>query len=129
MKRFKFKRTYFAMPYAVLGALFVIGPLGIMAVYAFTDTDGSFTFSNFVNFFSKPAMIKVLFRSLGVAAITTVACLLLAPAVLPPAGPGEVGMPGEVLTGSEQPGADDGGEDGIRPCVDWEDDKPSKFNQ
>ena len=36
-----------------------------------------------------------------------VACLLLAPAVLPPAGPGEVGMPGEVLTGSEQPGADD----------------------
>lgn len=37
-----------------------------------------------------------------------VACLLLAPAVLPPAGPGEVGMPGEVLTGSEQPGADDG---------------------
>ena len=58
-----------------------------------------------------------------------VACLLLAPAVLPPAGPGEVGMPGEVLTGSEQPGSDDGGEDGIRPCVDWEDDKPSKFNQ
>lgn len=78
MKRLRFKRTYFAMPYAVLGALFVIIPLGIMAVYAFTDADGGFTFSNFVNFFTKPAMIKVLFRSLGVAAITTVACLLIA---------------------------------------------------
>lgn len=58
-----------------------------------------------------------------------VACLLLAPTVLPPAGFGEVGMPGGVLTGSEQPGADGGGEDGIRPCVDWEDDKPDKINQ
>lgn len=77
MKRPKFKRTYFAMPYAVLGTVFVIVPLGIMAFYAFTGTDGSFTFSNFINFFSKPAMIKVLFRSLGVAAITTVVCLLI----------------------------------------------------
>lgn len=78
MRRISFKRTYFAMPYAVLGVLFVIVPLGIMVFYAFTGTDNSFTFSNFVNFFSKPAMIKVLFRSLGVAAITTVVCLLLA---------------------------------------------------
>lgn len=51
-----------------------------------------------------------------------VACLLLAPTVLPPAGSGEASMPGKVLTGSEQPGADDEGEDGIRPCGDWEDD-------
>ena len=58
-----------------------------------------------------------------------VACLLLAPTVLPPAGFGEAGMPGEVLTGSEQPGADDGGEDEISPCGDWEDEKPKKFNQ
>ena len=36
-----------------------------------------------------------------------VACLLLAPTVLPPAGSGEASMPGKVLTGSEQPGADD----------------------
>lgn len=78
MNRPKFKRTYFAMPYAVLGTLFVIVPLGIMVFYAFTGTDGSFTVSNFVNFFSKPAMIKVLFRSLGVAAITTVVCLVIA---------------------------------------------------
>lgn len=78
MQKASFKRTYFAMPYAVLGTIFVIVPLGIMVFYAFTDKDNGFTVSNFVNFFSKPAMIKVLFRSLGVAAVTTVVCLLLA---------------------------------------------------
>lgn len=50
-----------------------------------------------------------------------VACLLLAPTVLPPAGAGEGNLPGEVLTGSEQPGADDEGEDGVRPCGDLDD--------
>lgn len=57
-----------------------------------------------------------------------VACLLLAPTLLPPAGSGEAGMPGEVLTGSEQPGGDDEGADGAMPCGDLGDDKDFEKN-
>ncbi|MCI9221536.1 MAG: hypothetical protein HFH94_17835 [Lachnospiraceae bacterium] len=56
-----------------------------------------------------------------------VASLLLAPAVLPPTGTGEGGLPGEVLTGSEQPGTDDGGENGISPCGDLEDESELQY--
>ncbi len=44
-----------------------------------------------------------------------IAGLLLAPAVLPPTGSGEGALAGAVLTE-----ADDGGENGIRPCGDFE---------
>lgn len=50
-----------------------------------------------------------------------VASLLLSPAVLPPQGANEGDLPGEVLTGSEQPGTNTGGQDGIRPCGDLRD--------
>ena len=58
-----------------------------------------------------------------------VASLLLAPAVLSPTGTGEGDLPGEVLTGSEQPGTDDEGDEGIRPCGDWVEDNLVKAGQ
>lgn len=55
--------------------------------------------------------------------------LLLAPAVLPPAGAGEGVLPREVVAGSQQPEADAGGEDGIRLCGDFEvEDDDKKIN-
>lgn len=47
MKKFNFKRKYFAFPYAFLSVVFVVFPLLIMLYFAFTDFEGSFTFSNF----------------------------------------------------------------------------------
>lgn len=75
MTKPRFKRTYFAMPYALLGVLFTVVPLIILVYYAFTSLDGSFTFANFAKFFSRPDTIRVMLRSFGVAALTTVICL------------------------------------------------------
>lgn len=36
-------------PYVVWAALFIIVPLGMVAYYAFTDSEGAFTFNNFAN--------------------------------------------------------------------------------
>ncbi len=72
------KRTAFSMPYIALSIIFVVVPLVIMLVYAFTDLDGGFTFDNFIHFFSRPNIIKVMGRSFLIALITTVACFLLA---------------------------------------------------
>ena len=72
------RRTAFSIPYLALSIVFVVVPLFIMLFYAFTDLDGSFTFSNFAHFFSRPNIMKVMGRSFLVALITTVFCFLLA---------------------------------------------------
>ncbi|MDE7464595.1 MAG: ABC transporter permease [Clostridiales bacterium] len=72
------KRTAFSMPYLALSIIFVVIPLLIMLYYAFTDLDGGFTFDNFVHFFSRPNIIKVMGRSFLIALLTTVVCFLLA---------------------------------------------------
>ena len=73
-----FKRKYFAFPYAFLCVLFVVIPLLIMFYFALTDFEGSFTFSNFLRLFEESETQNVLWRSIGIAALATVICLLLA---------------------------------------------------
>lgn len=72
------KRSAFSMPYLALSIIFVVVPLIIMLVYAFTDLDGNFTFSNFTHFFSRPNIMAVMGKSFLVALLTTVICFLLA---------------------------------------------------
>ena len=72
------KRTAFSMPYLALSIIFVVVPLFIMLYYAFTDLDGGFSFNNFVHFFSRPNIMKVMGRSFLIALITTVVCFILA---------------------------------------------------
>ncbi len=72
------KRTAFSIPYLALSIIFVVVPLFIMLYYAFTDLDGGFSFDNFIHFFSRPNIMKVMGRSFLVALITTVICFLLA---------------------------------------------------
>lgn len=64
----------FAYPYVVWMAVFVVVPIILVAVYAFTSSDGGFTLSNFKNMTD---YAPVFGRSLGLAAIATVICLLL----------------------------------------------------
>jgi spermidine/putrescine transport system permease protein len=41
------KHTWFAVPYVVWMALFVVAPIIMVVIYAFSSADGGFTLSNF----------------------------------------------------------------------------------
>ena len=88
MKALKFSRKQLGIPYAVFIGLFVVLPLLLIVLYAFTVERGdlttnditkfSFSFENFVYFFGSSANIRAIYVSFGLAIITTVICLLIA---------------------------------------------------
>ncbi len=67
---------YAAAPHIVWSVLFIIAPLIFVAYYAFTDVTGSFSFSNLSEFFS-PEYLTIFLRSVRLALIATLICLLL----------------------------------------------------
>ncbi len=70
----KNKLSRFAVPYVIWMAIFVVVPIILMVIYAFSAADGSFTLSNF----SKMTTYAVVFgRSFKLAIIATVICLLI----------------------------------------------------
>ncbi len=79
MKSF-FRMTY---PYILWIALFVVAPMIMILLYAFTKDGGNrtlifrFTLDNFIRFFQDPTFTKVLLTSLRIALITTVFCILI----------------------------------------------------
>lgn len=78
MKQFR-KMTY---PYVVWISIIIVLPMLLIMFYAFTQqgnsvTQFTFTLQNFVKFVSDTVFLEVLFRSLKVALITTVICVLL----------------------------------------------------
>lgn len=77
-RKLRFKRSYFSFPYILLCALFVVVPLCILLGFAFIGSDNTFSFENFVYFFSYVENIKTMFFSMGVAALTTIICLVIA---------------------------------------------------
>lgn len=69
-------------PYIVWAAIFIVVPMLIIAFYAFTRQGNDvrtvlFTLNNFVRFFSDQLFISVLVRSLILAVITTLICILI----------------------------------------------------
>ena len=75
-----FKRLVY--PYLVWAAILIVVPMLIILFYAFTKEGNSvtivdFTFENFVRFFSDQLFIDVLWRSLVLAFVTTVVCILI----------------------------------------------------
>lgn len=78
MKKASFKPTYFTYPYIVICAIFVILPLLLVLVYAFMDEAGHFTFDNFAQVFTEKSNLTVLLKTVGIALLTTVLCLLIA---------------------------------------------------
>lgn len=73
---FDSRRTW-AWPYVLFLVLFVLLPLLLIFVYAFTDPDGHFTLKNFVTFATKSEAVNTFIYSIAVALITTIICLLL----------------------------------------------------
>lgn len=72
-------QRYAAAPHIVWAALFIIAPLIFVAYYAFTDSvEGSIVFSlaNIKEFFT-PTYLKIFARSIILALISTVICLVL----------------------------------------------------
>ena len=76
-----FKRKYLAIPYSVFMALFVIIPILIILVYAFTGSteDGTlyFSFDALSSFFTSPTKINILVVSLFIGMLNTIICLLI----------------------------------------------------
>ena len=64
-----------AIPYVVWMAVFVVVPLLLIVVYAFTNYDGKFTTENFTNI---DVFLQVCGNSLYLAAVATGICLLIA---------------------------------------------------
>ena len=76
-----FKRKYLAIPYFVFLLLFILIPIVIIVVYAFTKSDdlGRLTLSGdaFMAFFSSPAKLNVLVVSLFIGLLNTILCLVI----------------------------------------------------
>ena len=68
------RNKLFSIPYVIWMALFVVAPISLVVLYAFTAADGGFTFSNFTrmgNYFG------VFVRSFWLALVATAICLLI----------------------------------------------------
>ena len=70
----KNRRSLFALPYVVWMALFVVAPIVMVVIYAFTNAAGDFTLSNFSHM---GTYVVVFTRSFELALIATAICLLI----------------------------------------------------
>ena len=73
-----FRPTAFAFPYLAITLVFVIVPLILVLIYAFRGADGGFTFENFGEVFREKDNWSKLGQTVGIAALSTAVCLLLA---------------------------------------------------
>ncbi len=70
----KNKLSHFAIPYVIWMALFVVAPILIVVIYAFSSASGGFTVANF----ARMGTYAVVFtRSFKLAIIATIICLLI----------------------------------------------------
>ena len=70
----KNKLSRFAVPYVVWMAIFVVAPIVIMVIYAFSGAEGGFTLDNFVQMGGYAAVFG---RSFKLALFATAICLLV----------------------------------------------------
>lgn len=80
--KFRFQRKYLSIPYMIFMALFVVIPILIIAVYAFTYTNPdtgvtSLSWHAAQNFFNGKAKLDVILVSLFIAIQTTLICLII----------------------------------------------------
>ncbi|MDD6189480.1 MAG: ABC transporter permease [Clostridiales bacterium] len=68
------KLSYLSIPYVIWMALFVVAPIIMVVIYAFSTADGGFTLANFSRM---GTYAVVFFRSFKLALIATVVCLLI----------------------------------------------------
>lgn len=77
LSHFFMRRRNWTVPYALFLLVFVIVPLLLIVLYAFTDEGGAFTLANFRKFMMHPEAMNTFVYSIGIAVITTLVCLLL----------------------------------------------------
>ena len=77
LSRFFTKRRNWSLPYALFLLVFVVIPLLLIFLYAFTDEEGAFTMGNFRKFLMHPEAMNTFIYSIGIAIITTIVCLVL----------------------------------------------------
>ena len=70
----KTKLSGFAVPYVIWMAIFVVAPIVMMVVYAFSNIDGNFTLNNFADM---GLYASVFGHSFKLAIIATIICLLI----------------------------------------------------
>lgn len=70
----KTKLSRFSVPYVVWMGIFVVAPIIIMVIYAFSNGEGGFTWDNFAQM---GAYGSVFLRSFKLALIATAVCLLV----------------------------------------------------
>ena len=75
--KFRFQRKYLCIPYFLFLILFVVIPILLIVFYAFTDTNGNFTFDALVGFFSSTNKLNVLLVSLLFGVLNTIICLVI----------------------------------------------------
>ncbi|MEG2170260.1 MAG: ABC transporter permease [Erysipelotrichaceae bacterium] len=78
MKTFR-RLTY---PYIIWISIMIVIPMLLIVIYAFTKQGNDvatlqFTLNNFRKFFTDPAFINILWRSLRIAFVTTILCILI----------------------------------------------------
>lgn len=81
-KKLRFRKSVLGLPYGIFMIIFIILPILLLLVYAFTEKGilieltWDFTFENFAYIFSSNTF-KVIWRSLWVGLVTTVICFLI----------------------------------------------------
>ena len=68
------RNKLFSIPYIIWMALFVVAPIVLVVLYAFTAADGGFTFANFTRMGN---YVGVFVRSFWLALIATAICLVI----------------------------------------------------
>ena len=78
MKRtLRFQRKYLCIPYVIFLILFIILPILLIVFYAFTDSQGYFSFDACVSFFTSTTKISILLNSIFIALQTTIICIIV----------------------------------------------------
>lgn len=77
LQSFMGRRKNWVIPYMIYLAFFVLVPLILIVVYAFSNDQSQFTFNNFSKFWNQPEAMHTFVYSVGVALITTLLCLVL----------------------------------------------------
>ena len=76
--KFFSKRSNWSIPYFIFLLFMVVLPLILIFIYAFQDEQtGSFTLKYFEKFISNPEAANTFVYSIGIAIITTIACIVL----------------------------------------------------
>ncbi len=70
-------RKSWTLPYLIISVIFVLVPLVLIVVYAFTDEGGHPTVSNYRQFFGHPEAINTFVDSIGIPFLTTIGCIVL----------------------------------------------------